>query len=654
MPRSSSPPSGDRPRPALRRIALLAIAVATSGWLLGTLLGSPAGHLSLGADPAGLLASHLSDAALRRALTWCCWGCWLVLATVAAPMWVASRRPSIATGVAPALAVPGPISNPYEVASAKAVDGCAPARGDDTMGDPLAWDERSTDPGRRTRRGSAEARMTMQSTDGGTVAEDDREERERPRAREATRPGPTPLPPPIATAPEAAPAPPRAECATSPRLAGIVRVPLPAGGDPSIALTSLGSLAVLGDPDDVADLLCSMVVDAAAGRVGTPADVVLVGFGEAMHGLDGIVVVPDERAAVRLTAPPGAPGHAARGATVVFVGARRDAAGLRELLATASPCPAGPAELEAGDAADEADAADQVTGGTAVVVAGDCAEARWRLDLRAGSLEEALVRQLGRTTPAASADPTERPEAPADTPVEVCVLGPVRVNGTEVPFERRPKLTELVVYLALHPDGASTDSWATALWPDRRMPMSTLSNRLSETRLSLGYAPDGFAHLRKRGGRYHLGPYVTTDWDRFQKLAAGDNPAGWRAALALVRGRPFEGLREAQWTLLEGVVPAIEAALVELACRLAEHLLAVRDPEGAEWAARRAMLACPWDERLYRLVMRAADAAGNRPGVEAALRQLACVLELGEEPLSAVHPETAALYRSLTSRRAVL
>jgi DNA-binding SARP family transcriptional activator len=414
-------------------------------------------------------------------------------------------------------------------------------------------------------------------------------------------------------------------------------------------------LAVLGDPDDVADLLCSMVVDATAGRVGAPADVVLVGFGEAMHGLDGIVAVPDERAALHVLERHGAPGHAARGATVVFVGSRRDAAALRDLLAVATRCAAGHPEAGAGEGDSETDdPEDRPTRGMAVVVAGECVEARWRLDLRAGSLEEALVRQLGRATPPAAADPAAPPGAAPEHSVEICVLGPVRVNGTAEPFERRPKLTELVVYLALHPEGATSDAWATALWPDRRMPMSTLSNRLSETRLSLGYAPDGFAHLRKRGGRYHLGPYVSTDWDRFQQLAADPDPAGWRAALALVRGRPFEGLREVQWTLLEGVVPAIEAAVVELACRLAEHLLAARDPEGAEWAARRAMLSCPWDERLYRLVMRAADAAGNRAGVEAALRQLACVLELGEEPLSAVHPETAALYRSLTSRRAVL
>ena len=58
----------------------------------------------------------------------------------------------------------------------------------------------------------------------------------------------------------------------------------------------------------------------------------------------------------------------------------------------------------------------------------------------------------------------------------------------------------------------------------------------------------------------------------------------------------------------------------------------------------------PWDERLYRLLMRAADGLGNRGGVDAALRSLALALELEGDPLLGIHPETSALYRNLTSR----
>jgi hypothetical protein len=49
--------------------------------------------------------------------------------------------------------------------------------------------------------------------------------------------------------------------------------------------------------------------------------------------------------------------------------------------------------------------------------------------------------------------------------------------------------------------------------------------------------------------------------------------------------------------------------------------------------------------------MVAADAAGNRAGVEAALREMAQVFEIAGDPLCGVHPETADLYRRLTRER---
>jgi DNA-binding SARP family transcriptional activator len=256
--------------------------------------------------------------------------------------------------------------------------------------------------------------------------------------------------------------------------------------------------------------------------------------------------------------------------------------------------------------------------------------------------------------PRQSEAPARRARTPARqsaTTVSVEVLGPIHISGVGSAFECRPKLTELVVYLALHREGATTEAWSTALWPERRPPASTLSNRLSEARNTLGYASDGSSHVRKRGIRHLLSEEVTTDWDRFEALAAREGDAdAWHRAISLVRGRPFDGLRAAQWTILEGIVPAMEAAVVEVACRLAALSLDGGDPYSADWAARRAMRACPWDERLYRIVMRSADAAGNRAGVKAALRQLAMVLEADpRDALGVVHAETAALYRELVS-----
>lgn len=244
-------------------------------------------------------------------------------------------------------------------------------------------------------------------------------------------------------------------------------------------------------------------------------------------------------------------------------------------------------------------------------------------------------------------------DAAPRAPVEVSVLGPIEIRGADEELARHPRLTELVVYLAMHPRGSTSGTWSTALWPDRRVPLQTIANRLSEARRALGFAADHQARLRKVADR-HLLVEVATDWERFLRLVAeGTGPAEWHLALELVRGRPFADLHQGQWVALEGFEGEVDSAIVECALRTGEHSLAADDPVTAGWAAHQALRASPWDERLYRLLMRAADAAGNRAGVETAMRTLALVLEIDGDPLQGVHPETAALYARLVGRRAV-
>jgi DNA-binding SARP family transcriptional activator len=240
------------------------------------------------------------------------------------------------------------------------------------------------------------------------------------------------------------------------------------------------------------------------------------------------------------------------------------------------------------------------------------------------------------------------PERPSEG-VTILVLGPVQVVGTTENIEGRPLLKEMVTYLSFHPEGVTGEACATALWPERRVPRQTLSNRLYEARRALGATADGRARLVRSEGRHLLSADVRTDWSRFVALTDPESgPASWRQALMLVRGRPFGGLPKGDWTVMEGFAAAIEAAVVAVAARLGEHLIEAGDPVGAEWAVRRGLILTPWDERLYRLLMVAADAAGNRGGVESALRSLAQVLDWSGDPLQIVHPETAALYGRLT------
>jgi DNA-binding SARP family transcriptional activator len=253
---------------------------------------------------------------------------------------------------------------------------------------------------------------------------------------------------------------------------------------------------------------------------------------------------------------------------------------------------------------------------------------------------------------AAGADPT-RPAA-----IEVRVLGRVEVGG--VGRIERGKSEELIVFLALHPEGVDSDRIADALWRGVPPAKATLNTTTTVARNSLGATEDGSLRLpHARNGVYRLDPSVGLDWARFQALAAraeGKGAGGsddLRMALELVRGRPFEGVRPRTygWALLD-LAAVMEAAVVDAADRLAELRLAAGDALGAQWAARAGLRISPYDERLYRRLMLAADLAGNPAGVEAVMEELLKRLDDDSfEPWDALHDETRKLYDRLLGAR---
>jgi len=208
--------------------------------------------------------------------------------------------------------------------------------------------------------------------------------------------------------------------------------------------------------------------------------------------------------------------------------------------------------------------------------------------------------------------------------------------------------------------------WSAALWPDRPVADATRHSTVSVARRALGADAEGRDHLPRCNGPLRLGPSVTSDWATFRSYASvtgTTGPAAWGAALDLVQGRPFDGLRAPDWTVLEGVQAGIEDCVVDVALRLARHHLEDGDGARAERAVRRALVVCPYDERLYRMVMEAADRQGNPGGVERAMAELSCLLGggTGGRRLSAglpggaipsVHPETLEMYRLLSRRGA--
>ena len=226
------------------------------------------------------------------------------------------------------------------------------------------------------------------------------------------------------------------------------------------------------------------------------------------------------------------------------------------------------------------------------------------------------------------------------------VLGPVRLEGAEQP-PRRAKMLELIVWLALHPPGADLDTAATALWPERAPAPRTLWTLTWGARQALGNRPDGEPYL-PRYERLSLDPAVTSDWRDFQALASSPDLGAWHRALGLVRGPPFAEA-DWPWAVTEGLAAAMESEIVDLAAKVSEAACAREDLATAAWAAEQGLLASPYDERLYRLLMRIADRSGNPAGVKAVMARLSAVLAEEVEPADAVHPETWALYERLTA-----
>ena len=239
------------------------------------------------------------------------------------------------------------------------------------------------------------------------------------------------------------------------------------------------------------------------------------------------------------------------------------------------------------------------------------------------------------------------------------MLGPVEIRGAAQPF-RRTAARELVVYLAFHRQGVRSDVWSAALWNDRSIAQSTLHSTASVARSALGRSKDGMEHLPRSGRLLRLGDTVGADVERFALLAAAPGPESWREALGLVRGRLFDGLSLSDWTVLDGTQASIEAMVVGTALKAASHSLSLARGEEAQWAVRQGLLVSPYDERLYRSLLRATEVMGNRVGLHAAMEELLCLAGGGDPPrrgrapgtwgesaLDIVHPETLALFAQL-------
>ena len=246
--------------------------------------------------------------------------------------------------------------------------------------------------------------------------------------------------------------------------------------------------------------------------------------------------------------------------------------------------------------------------------------------------------------------------------VEVAVLGPIDLHGCPASFGR-PAARDLVVYLALHPEGATHAQWSLALWPDRTISPATIHSTASDARRVLGVDRFGRARL-PRGPVLRLSEDVTTDVERFSRLASAGDADSLCRALELLRGPLLAGLRRSDWAVLDGTQARLESLVVHTALRASGALVAADRPDRAEWVLRRALVVSPYDERLFRALLEVTAAQGNRVALGSTMAELiaraggACAAfglptpSGKESPLvSVLHPQTTALYRHLAGLR---
>lgn len=232
--------------------------------------------------------------------------------------------------------------------------------------------------------------------------------------------------------------------------------------------------------------------------------------------------------------------------------------------------------------------------------------------------------------------------------VAISVLGPPTIEG--LPRRGRGLRTDcrlFLLYLVLHPHGASRDELVAALWPDvaERSARQRLYQAAADARSRLG---DAFIAERDC---YRLNrDQIEIDVDELERLlreadvARGGPPerAALEQAFGLARGHPLAGLDVAS---MDGEARRLTAVVVGLCERLAHARLGDGDPAGALAAAERGISFDELNEGLWRLALEAESVLGLRDAVVSRYETLSNLLSdrLGLEPES----ETRALYFEL-------
>ncbi|WP_165367975.1 hypothetical protein [Phytoactinopolyspora endophytica] len=331
-----------------------------------------------------------------------------------------------------------------------------------------------------------------------------------------------------------------------------------------------------------------------------------------------------------------------------------------------------------------------------VVCVGETAGARWRLSvdstgtldipvlglsLRANRLSWRSIEAICELMAPGTSDddgpdgpltdatwlPHTRPEIPvppmelevadlATAPVRVFILGPAEVqSASPIADDRRELATEIVVYLALHPEGVHPTVLSAAVWP-RGVSGSVLEATLDRVRQWLGTDPDGSPYLLQTPeGRLKLSEGAVLDWDVVCSLLRRTRQARTvrdeidllSKALRVARGQVLSERPSGRYSWLARVRMERIASdvLVDAAHRLSTLCWDGGDPGTAAAAASAGIRVRPAEQLLWRDLVQARHALEGPAGVNAAAEEMWVTLNaIGVADLA---PETEALLEEL-------
>jgi predicted ATPase/DNA-binding SARP family transcriptional activator len=232
----------------------------------------------------------------------------------------------------------------------------------------------------------------------------------------------------------------------------------------------------------------------------------------------------------------------------------------------------------------------------------------------------------------------DRVEQIAATPlIRVRALGPVEVRRGDALLDAGSQ-RDLLLFLLMHPLGATKEQIGAALWPDADP--AKLRNNFHVNVHRLRKVLGGNEWVVAQGDTYAIRPGIDFDAGTFERDANAALRARDAARLAraveIYRGPFFENATAGEWYL------EVRDRLRELYLKsLAALARASNDPE----AWQRLVDADPTDEDATRSLMRALAASGDQAAATRVYRRLVDVLrrELDVEP----EPETAALAERL-------